>query len=274
MKIEPRDPRELRAHPLRKKITLDAHDDAGWNAFVDGLSAAGPDGIPPLFITQDGRILDGFRRWSGAKQLGWEQIGCIVRPEEDAAAIIVESLVGQRNMSAGTKVYCALFILREFVESTEHRRVMHLKNGVKTLEKALSSNSTAPESLRSLAEKFGVHHETVRRAQAVHKLFSDHAEIKAEWEPKLLSGEKNLWNVISGTAGAAPQHQAGRERGVAESQLELFEGALGTLKTTGKTWKKLDPQRQRLLAEEILETVKAWPAELRETFKLALEESE
>jgi hypothetical protein len=269
-----KDPADLKLHSLQRKIPAPVKDSPEWNAFVDGMQAAGPDGIPPLFITEDGQIMDGGWRWRGAKQLQWDRLPCIVRPEAQAAVIIVETLLHRKQMTRGACVYLALGVMKEFVESAEYRRLENLRQGRKTREIALvSPNPSNSDSVKGLCERWGIGWDTLDRARKVHQVFSEHPEIKTEWEPKLLSGEKNLWNVISGTAGAAPQHQTGRDNGVAQSQLELFEGALDNLKSTGKTWKKLDPQRQELLIDKWRDTVKSWPAELRAAVAEVLKEA-
>ena len=179
----------MRLHRLTKKYLPEPDkQSAEWLAFVDGLSGAGPAGIPPIVITADGQIMEGGWRWRGAKQLGWSEIQTVTRPEEEAALLIVESLLGQRNMQRCAKVYIALTLLPEFVESAEQRRLEHLKNGVKTLEKQLTSNLSPrqeEDSTRVLADKFGVSRETVRRGLEVVKLFAACPEIKVVWEPKL-----------------------------------------------------------------------------------------
>jgi hypothetical protein len=272
-----RDPVELRLHPLQKKYIPDPDkESAEWLSFVDAQSAAGPDGIPPIVVTPEGLIMEGGRRWRAAKQLGWREIRVETRPDSVAASIIVESLLGQRNMQRCAKVYIAICLLKEFVESAEARRFLHLKNGVKTLEKPLSSNSTAngkkDDSLRSLAEKFGVSKDTVRRAIQVHDLFSKNPEVKAEWEPKLLCGEKNLWNVLSAIGGANTD-QSNRQTGVVAAQLDFWNGnPFDGLKSAAPGWTKLDPQKRQIVLADWRTAVKKMPGDLRTAMLVILEE--
>jgi hypothetical protein len=271
-KTELRDPAVLQLHPLQKKyIPEPDRESAEWLSFVDAQSAAGPDGIPALVITIDGRIMDGGRRWRAAKQLGWPEMQVVIRSADDAAAIIVESLLGQRNMQRCSKVYIALTLLPEFVESAEHRRLEHIKKGVKTLEKPLSSNSTKPESLRSLGEKFGVGKDTIARAFQVIKIFAANPAIKAYWEPRLLSGEKNLWNVLSAVGGAGAD-QGRRAHGVEAAQLEFWNSPFAALKNAAPAWKKLDDgAREHALADWRKAALKL-PEDLRAGMRKVLEE--
>jgi hypothetical protein len=273
-KIEQRDPQDLRLHPLQKKYIAEPDkESAEWVSFVDAQSAAGPEGIPPIFITDNGQIMEGGRRWRAAKQLGWPEIGCQARPEEDAAALIVESLLGQRNLQRCVKVYIAITMLEEFVESAEHRRLLHLRNKVKTLEKPLSSNLTKPDSLRALAERFGTSHESVRRAKQVQEIFSNHPDIRAEWEPKLLSGEKNLWNVLSAVGGAGAD-QSKRGDGVAAAQLEFWNSPFDGLKNALPAWTKLDEEKREAVLNDWRKTAKKLPQDLRDGMREVLDELE
>jgi hypothetical protein len=273
VKIEMRDPgeRALRLHPVRKQITLDSTCDKDrWNAFVDGLSGAGPKGIPPITITADGRVMDGDRRWRAAKQLGWKEIACVVRPEEEAAVLIVESLIGQRDLAPGTKVYLALTILPEFVQSFEFRRLQNLKNGVKTLEKPLTTKLSDEKSSRSLAEKFGVSRETMRRVIAVRDLFAKSPDLKVEWEPKLLAGEKNLWNVLSAVGGAGAD-QSKRADGVEQGTFDFWTAAFTPLTERASTWNRLAADTRQKITEQWAQAAKAMPKELRKAIVEVLE---
>jgi len=274
VKPEMRDPVDLRLHPLQKKFIPEPDkDSAEWHSFVDGLSAAGVDGIPELFVTEDGQVMDGGRRWRAAKQLGWRQVRVHIRPESDAAALIVESLLGQRNMQRCAKVYIAVCLLPEFVKSAEDRRVLNLKNKVKTLEKPLTSNLSErnPEGTRAMAEKLGVSRETVRRALQVRDLFAADAELKAEWEPKLLAGEKNLWNVLSAVGGAGAD-QSKRDAGVVQGQMELFAETFSNLQAGAKAWKKFAPAQRNQILDAWRQTAEKLPQDLRDSMREVLDD--
>lgn len=292
-KIEIRDPQDLRLHPLQKKYIAEPDKDAPeWLSFVDGLSAAGVEGIPPIFVTHDGQIMEGGRRWRAAKQLGWPELQCQVRPAEDAAAIIVESLLGQRNLQRCVKVYIAITLLEEFVESAEHRRLLHLRNKVKTLEKPLISNLSKPESQRALAEKFGVSQPTILQAQRVQELFHnpDCKELLKFWskpsspkppsievlrveqkrwremlEPQLLSGEKNLWNVISHIGGDLPGNQNQRDTSAAQSTFEFYETLFAPISENAANyhWKQIPQERREEIVTKWTAEAKTWKPELR-----------
>ncbi len=298
-KIERRDPAELRLHRLQKHIPAPVKDSAEWNAFKDDLLATGPEGIAPLFITKDGQIMDGGWRWRAAKELQWDGINCIVRPEEDAAAIIVETLLHRKQMTRGAVVYLALSVLNEFIEAAERRRLHNLKTGKKTRETTLMPSNSASGNIGVLCEKWGVSRDTFERARTVRALLHDdscralaelckktnskvpgpaelgelQAKLRAEFEPALLCGEKNLWNVVSGIAGKLPGNQAHREQGVQAAQLDLFTDGFAALRENApKAWNRLGEEKRESVIEEWRKTAKALPAELRQQMKAVLDE--
>lgn len=231
-----RDVAELRLHPLNKNhFPEPAKDSPQWHSFVDNLSAAGPEGIPPLFITPQGLVMKGGRRWRAAKQLQWAELPCIERPESEAPTILLESLIGQRDMDRGAKVYIALGFLEDYVKAANARRLANLRpSGRRNLETeakplifSKSSNWTSSDDAKAIWERFGIGRTTWFQALHVRALLTDpnckklaslyaDAQLKVpalaqlqvqqqtlreEFEPQLFSGEKNLWNVASAIGG-------------------------------------------------------------------------
>ena len=274
-----RDPAELRLHSLQKMLPEPDKQSPEWLSFVDAQSAAGPEGTPEIFITDDGRIMDGGRRWRAARQLGWNELAIRVRPEEDCAALIVESLLGQRNLLRGAKVYLALGMFSEFATSAEHRRLQNLKKGRKTLEKALSTQLTVtaknPEGLRPLAEKFGCSHELVRQCVDLRKALDADADLKAFWEPKIFNSQNpvGIGAALAGIAGGGAD-QSGRGAGVERSQLEFWDKPFDGLLNAAPAWKKLGEDKREAVLIEWRKTAAKLPADLRAGMKEVLEELE
>lgn len=275
-KTELRDPQDLRIHRLHKQhIPAPDKSSIEWLSFVDAQSAAGPHGIPPIVVNESGEIMEGVRRWLAAKQLGWDEIRCDVRADGDAATIIVDALFGQRDMTRGAKVYIALGLLKDFIESAEKRRLANLKHGRKTLEKPLKlpnqSYFDSEMSVAELCQRWGVSWETLKRARQVRDIFEKNPDIKAEWEPKLLSGDKNLWNVLSAVGGAGA-NQSGRDDGVAQAQMEFWDSPFSQLAHAAPAWKKLDDERRAGVLEDFRKAAKKLPEDLREGMKEILDE--
>jgi hypothetical protein len=270
--IEFRDPQTLRLHKLHKQhIAAPDSESDEWHSFVDAQRATGPEGIPPLFITADGFIIDGGRRWLAAKLLQWPEIACIVRPEEHAAVILVESLLHSKRMTRGAVIYLALGLRKDFVESAEQRRLANLRRGIKTNENPLTGKTNEAETVKELCTRWGITDMTYGRARQVRELFDKHVDIKVEWEPKLLSGEKNLWNVLSAVGGAGAD-QSKRSAGVEQSQLEFWDAPFDSLKHAAPAWTKLDDAHRESVLDDWRKTAKKLPADLRAGMLQVLEE--
>jgi hypothetical protein len=263
--LEMRDPADLRLHRLQKHLPEPDKQSPEWISFVEGLISAGPENLPPLVITHEGEIMDGGRRWRAAKQLQWEQIPCLERPESEAAALIVDSLLGQRNMQRGTKVYLVLSLLPDFVRATEMRRVLNLRDRGKTGQNPLflpKQCDTDSETVKTLCDRLGVHPDVYTRARKLHSLFEKHPEFREDLEPGLLSGEKSLWNCISHIGGALCD-QSRRESSKEKSQLELFGDAFEHIRACSKVWSKFSPANQQHVLASWKTTVAVLPGDLR-----------
>jgi hypothetical protein len=290
-----RDPADLRLHALQKQLPEPDKQSPEWLSFVEGMMAAGPEGIPPLVVTREGLIMDGGRRWRAAKQLQWEQVPTIERPEHEAAALIVDSLLGQRNLPRGTKVYLTLTLLPDFVKSAEHRRLENLKRGLKNGAKPLifpKPSDSASGTVTEFCVRLGVSRDTYEQAVKLHKILHDEncaellkfykgkqpakpellakqAELRAKFEPDLLTGEKSLWNVISAIAG----HITTNDVPLAE-QMEFWTSPFSALKRNANKWDSLTKPARALLLNAWKETAETMPADLRRQMAAVLEEIE
>jgi len=212
------DPAPLRLHPLHKHLPGPDVAGAEWHAFVDAASAAGPEGLPAIVVTPEGLIMDGKRRWRAAVQLQWKEIAYTTRPEWEAAALIVDSLMGQRCLTKGAKVYLCLSMLPDYAKSAESRRLRNLRIGAKTLEKPFNppkpTQLDSGKGLPELCERLGCSDELVRQAVQIRKFFDapalkDHkftfqdgseATLREYWEPIILDAvrPKGLGDVLKG----------------------------------------------------------------------------
>jgi hypothetical protein len=177
-KIEFCDPAPLRLHPLHKFLPGPDVASDEWHAFVDAASATGPEGMSPIVITAEGLIMDGERRWKAALQLQWKGIGCVTRPEWEAAALMIESLVGQRCLSKGAKVYLLLAILPEYSKGVNTRCLAWGQKGVQILQKPFTSPFPYSVGERhgwkgseDLAARLGVSKALVEQAVQIRKTF-------------------------------------------------------------------------------------------------------
>lgn len=278
-KIIYRDPADLRLHPLQKQLPEPDKQSLEWLSFVAGLSAASPDVIPPLIVTRDGLIMDGGRRWRGAKQLQWERVATVERPEAEAGAVMVESLLGQRDLPRGAKIYVLLNLLSEFVKSSEQRRMENLKRGNKIGQKALifpnlsnyGSGTKAPEGLKDLAERLGVSLSTVEAVARLKKLFDKRPDLKLEYEHQLLSGYRTVWKIEAAIGGALTD-QTKREENRDQSQFKFMTDGFDALASSAKFWKRFDEEKQNKVLATWKKTASSLPADLRHKMAEVLNE--
>lgn len=272
-KLTYRDPADLRLHPLQKLLPEPEKQSPEWLSFLDGWMSAGVENMPALVITRDGFIMEGGRRWRAAKQLQWESVPTIERPESEAAALIIQSLFGQRPWKMDTKVYVGLPLFPDFAKAGEHRRLENLKRGHKNGQKPLifpKLSATNSESLKDFCATLGIKTDTFYRAVRVRELFEKHPHFKTEYEADLLSGEKSLWNVESAIKGALGD-QSQREPAKENNQLELFTDGLDALAKAAKFWNRFDSAKKDSVRLAWRVTLKAMPLELRAALRTELE---
>jgi hypothetical protein len=292
VKIECLDPAPLRVHPLKRGMRsaecgADGAGQVGWNGFVDAVQAAGPEGIPPIYVTPEGLIMDGERRWKAARQLQWPTIGCVVRPEWEAALVIVESLMGQRSLTKGAKVYLALPLMPEYTKAAESRRLVCLKKGVKILQKA--NDLPLPDSIRSrhertaaarLSDYLGTSEGTVEQAIRIRKFFeltalAEHKfdfqdgvqrTLREHFEPLMLDPEHpmGLGEVLKGIGwfvdeNGTPLLHAPPER---NSHLHYFTCAWEGWAKQSAHWADFDAGEREQAMEIVDEAARAVPEEV------------
>lgn len=261
VKIEMRDPADLRLHKLQRHIPDPDKKSAEWAAFVDSIQSGGI--LHPLLITADNQIMDGGWRWRGARQINLPEVPCLVRSESEAAVIITESLLHRKQMTRGAAVYLAMSLQRDFQHSFDCRHFENQRAQKKTRDIPFGRpvESNFPETARKLSSVWGVSHATILQAREVIALFEKDAELKAEWEPSLLKGECNLWNIKS-AAGGSKTDQTNRELGILK---KVFKPNLADI------WQKTSLEGRIKLKEEWRKATAEFPGEMRRAMIEALE---
>jgi len=280
MKIELRDPNKLRLHKLHSHLPKPDETTPEWYSFSDNLQANGPAKCPAIVITDQGFVMDGWRRVLVARARQWEHIRCEIRDEAEAALIIVESLFGHRDMSRGAKVYFTTPLRQDTADGAEKRRLSNLLQNRETNEKAQclpnTSNLCGPKEWEWFCNYYGVSYETIRQSNEVWGLLHDskaesvaelarlkpqskealalQSDLRAEFEPQLASGEKNLWNVHSAIGGRFATKD--KERNVVQAaQLEFWQGHLHPLIGESRNWKKLPQELRQRVKHDVITLV-------------------
>jgi hypothetical protein len=300
MKIELRDPRSLRRHPL-PKAHLPAPDKKSpeWIAFADTVHADGRI-IVPLIITADGFVMKGWRRREAASDFQFTEVPCIVESSDNAALFLVEGLTARTQMTRGAAVYLAVGVLGEYAKAANARAA---GNGIKhrtTTEERIDPSgvrSTAHPSNRYLAKRWGCGETTIRQAHLIRALFYDvkafegwckaenglhlspnhaarrepgHAQeqLRALFEPLLFNGEKSLWEIRQAIAGRLTT-EGGKPP---SKQLELFTGAFDTVAGRLRYWDQFTGADRQKAARAVADLVEAAPDDLAAVIEKALRE--
>jgi hypothetical protein len=256
--IQLKDPADLRPHPLKKQLPKPLDWQKGGEAFhalVDDVRDRGID--TPLLITSAGEILDGEVRWLAAKQL---------KPAADAASIILGALLQRQHLTKSALAYLAFPLLAPALEETRRRQLANLRRGAQIPESTQTVLSGA-KTAEQLAERLGVSRVLFFHAQKLRETFTKRPELRAQFEPPLLSGEAALGATLAGIAGQ--EATKGKGKNVA-GQLDLFEAGFGTLKTRFTYWQRFDDAAKAKARTVIQETVAEMPDDLRDEFERAI----
>ena len=255
MQIVMSDPTRLRIHKLRRHLPQPNIEMPDYVALNNSVRASGI--LQPLLITESGDIADGVWRWQAAKEYQFKAVPCVVIEEDMVPVVVAESLAARKQMTRGAVVYLMIPVMKDIVFGFELRRNSNLKKGNQAGEIELNPNVSPKDSnwpsetLAEVAKRLGVGPSALKQARSVwqwlnepeltalRKLHTDfelavpaaaelkqlQEDLRADFEPQLLNGEKNLWNVESGIKGRLkggahePTHQ----------QLHLFGDALDSL---------------------------------------------
>jgi hypothetical protein len=260
-KTELRDPFDIMLNRFQKQFPDPDKNSPEWISFVESVRAGGV--RESVDITEDGQLIHGRKRWLAARTLKIE-LPCTIRDDCEAALILVESLIHCRHMTRGAALYMVLPLMDEFIKAANTRRLANLRKG-KNSEIPLigpKGSTLSFETIADLCARFGVTTEVFKRAQEVRAAFDADAELKAVYEPQLLSGEKNLWNVLS-AAGGADADQTQRTFGVLK---KLFKSDYG------KHWTALSKAQRAELLQQWRDDAAELPEDMREAIADALME--
>lgn len=256
---------DLRPHPLKRLIPKSPEWDKGgeqFNAFCDDIRARGID--TPLLIDGDGFIVDGQVRWLAAKQLNLREVPVHVTTE-DAASVMLAGLLHRRHLTKSALAYVAYPLFAAAYDASRRRRLENLRKGQQIPETALNAGSG--NTIDEFANSIGVGERNFRYAKQLHEIFTRKPDLRAQFEPEILSGDKALGAVLAGISGQ--DATKGKAKQTA-AQLELFNEGLGTVAKRFTYWQKFDEVTKEAARATIHETVAAMPEDLRDTFEAAL----
>lgn len=257
LKIEQVAPVGLRDDPeLDRQWPLEPVEEPSEAAFVEDIRERGV--LMPLLVSPDGKVVwDGRRRLRAAKRLAEKvkTVPVIRCRAEDRLEVIMASLMHRRHLSESARIYRTYHFWRK----VRMRRVENLRNPLSESESTLVDSGQS--GLKVLAQKWGVNEDNFGRCDKVLKLFAEHPDLKAEWEPKLLSGKVSLRGLVSGFKGLI---EGKRNQGKTPEEFRrkahrmAFE-AVKTLAVRLKDFESLNREETRAMPERLAKYFSSGP---------------
>lgn len=258
------DPATLVIHPVCKLTPELQENDAAFLAIVDSIRENGI--LHPLIIDPENRILDGRHRWRAAKRLRLDQVPTITVDKSNAATVVLNTLMERRHFTKGALAYVAYPLLKDAWDESVQRKMEALKKGQKS-----ESTQYTTGKIEDFADFLGISRPTLFQAQTLFKSFQEHPELRAEFEPKILSGEVGLGAAIAGIGGRMATKDQARPQA---REVQLFLQGLDTVHKRFSYWTKFSEVEKREASIVLRRTVLDMPEELRKEMARALKEAE
>ena len=216
-----------------------------------------------LVVDERNRVLDGRRRLRVALMLNTSCVPISRASQDEAAGIILGSLVHRRHFRKSALAYLALPLLQPALAEAQRRQIaMHRKGNAPVV-----SSGDYRRTAEEIALSCGFSRPMFFRAKQVHELFAKEPAYKAAMEPRLLTDDVKIQVGLQGVlAGWTGQANAGQPRRIAD-QLDLFGDVFGKLRYHfQRTWSSMDGHARKALVPQVRDTVAEMPPEVREMF--------
>lgn len=290
---------DLSVHPLAARMPMLAEDTPEMVALTASIETNGF--LQPFIINERDQIMDGRHRRVGGKRAGVTAVPCIMRPDAEAASIIVESLVGRRHYTKGARAYLAAPLLVAAAEANKEARKNQLLAGANPRKPTQWAFGTSDDDF---AAQLGFGVELARQAKDIHRKFATADERLTKWcekfpdlvkqiggpgkvsgypapewaqpvpenlrerfEPQILSGEMGLGAVIQAIAGIESTKGQGKKTRGGES---LFYEAMNTFQLRFDYYEGFDEEGKRTAVKTFADWLAARPLEFRQGVLTAL----
>jgi hypothetical protein len=249
---------KLTVHPLLAPVPRLALDTTEFQALQRSVETLGF--LRPVLVNERHEIMDGRCLVLAAEKTGLVAVPTLLCPDNEAAAIILDTLFARRHLTKSAQAYLAYPLLEPSAAARREAQIRGLLAGRKPRASIPATNG---QSVEEIAHAYGFKRDLYFQARQAVTLFAAQPAYRAQMEPLLLSGEVSLQGVIAGWTGkmaaALPRRQA--------DQLDLFNEVFHRLRYHFvRTWRSMDADRRAALAPQIRETIADMPLELREIF--------
>jgi len=267
MKLVEFDPQKLAVHKSLALMPAWEDGDQRFLALCDDVKENGVREPLKVYIPSEPRsdgkvavVVDGRHRQRASKRMQLPAVPCIVVDEQQAAGIIIATLLHRRHYSKSALAYLAFPFLKTAYDEANARRLGNLKRGMSPANSAAKVFTTVGQ----LADQLGISERMFQYAAQVNEIFENDSEYKKIMEPAILSDDPEesvaLSRVVAGYAGR--KTTAGKAR-PATQQLELFCQGTASLAKFSSYWEKLDAEDQAQAKLEVRKTAVKMPADLR-----------
>lgn len=242
-------------HPILAHIPVWARSEPDFQALLDSIAERGQD--YEVLIDSQQRVVDGRNRRNALGLLGRE-VRCRHVADAEAASIALSSLANRRHLTQGARAYLTAPLLQPAVEEARERRMGNLRAGFESPDSPLSRLSG--KNAEDMAASLGFSRALFFQALDLHKRFAAHPELRAQFEPKVLSGELGLGSAIQAIAGKLSTEGKAKKTAPVDALLARALKSLRTRFSTG--WEKLDDERKAQVTTAVATSTTDWPDEV------------
>jgi hypothetical protein len=241
---------EIELHPLVANLPRWADDSAEMTDLTRDIAARGID--QPLLVTVCAErgcylLIDGRHRFAAARLAGLEQVPVLEREEEEAADIVLHSLVNRRHFTKSAQAYLCYPVLAAMAPDKPGRRNQSIE-------------STNSKSIEDLCADLGFSRDLYFQAKQIHEKFSSRPDLRERFEPSILAGA-GLGAVIAGMAGQEATLKKGK---VTSAPEQLLFQAFSDVRVRFERWDKLPATKREKVASQFCDVVTALPSEVQD----------
>lgn len=271
-----RNPKDLHEHPLLKNQPKWADNDPRFLALCDSVREQGV--IEAIKVTADDAIVDGRHRWRAAKKMQVD-VPTLVVAEEDAAGIILGSLLNRRHYTPGQRAFVLAGVIQEAFTEAQNRMLAGKKKNpansvrrVKTPDEWAAEIGVSPRYLQQARELHELFKDTEKRSLTDRDgLLGEEVTFREFFEPRIMADEEpyGLGAALTGikthlalnaAAAKGRAHTGGKPKAV-EKQLDLFDDAIKDSIKRFKYFEKFDDDTRAKHFQTIRAKADGLPAE-------------
>jgi hypothetical protein len=259
---------EIEMHPLVACLPMFGRFTPEMQELRTRLNTFGPEEVF-LSVDEDGLLFDGRHTLMILRETDLEQVQCRVYPCEEVPARIRAYGMGRVHLSKSAKAYWwwPFYAARAHHHGRPKKRGNHSHFSDSSVADPFGGEKGEEEPLLAarIAEELGVDPKLVYYAKKVHEYLADRPEVRAEVEPRILSGELPLNRVACAVEGKRPYEEGtvdleGRRNHFKYAAINFGKASDHLI----SGWDKMDLTHKGKLAEFLGEAMAKWPEDLRE----------